>query len=388
MTLRRALVVVQVALSTVLVVGAVLFGRTLRNLSTTDVGFKTGGIVAATVDLQRANIDREALPAVYQQIVERMRAVPGIQRASEVFLAPLAGAVWNGKIVVGGAAQNDMVNFNQIGAEYFRTMDIPLLAGRTFDATDRPGTPPRAVVNQAFALRFFGGRSPVGQTFQQEAQPGSPQPAYHIIGLVKDTKYTALREPFAPIAYLSWTQEQQLPPFVNVVLRSDLPLASLRGPLTQAVVGAAPGTSVAYRVVSEYISESLVTERLMATLSGFFGMLAMLIASVGLYGVMSYMVTRRKVEIGIRMALGAIPADVIRMVLKESGMLLMAGVVIGVGLAVAASQYAATLLFGLKPWDPASFAAAAVTLTLVSLLAAWIPARRASRLAPTIALRE
>jgi putative ABC transport system permease protein len=388
MTLRRALVVVQVALSMVLVVGAVLFGRTLRNLATTDLGFRTGGIVAATVDVQRANIDRDALPAVYQQIVERMRAVPGIEHASEVFLAPLSGATWDGKIVVGGAAQNAMVNFNQIGAEYFRTMDIPLLEGRTFDATDRPGTPLRAVVNEAFARRYFGGRSPVGQTFQQEAQPGSPQPAYHIIGLVKNTKYTNLREPFAPIAYLSWTQESQPPPFVHVVFRSDLPLAALRGPLTQAVLGAAPGTSVAYRVVTNYISESLVTERLMATLSGFFGVLAMLIASIGLYGVMSYMVTRRKVEIGIRMALGANPADVIRMVLAESGMLLIAGVVVGASLAVAASHYAATLLFGLKPWDPASFAAAATTLALVSLLAAWLPARRASRLAPTVALRE
>lgn len=231
-------------------------------------------------------------------------------------------------------------------------------------------------------------KDPAGQTFQQEAQPGSPQPPYHIIGLVKNTKYTDLREPFAPIAYLSWAQEQQLPPFVHVVLRSDLPLASLRGPLTQAVLGAAPGTSVAYRAVTNYISESLVTERLMATLSGFFGVLAMLIASIGLYGVMSYMVTRRKVEIGIRMALGANPADVIRMVLKESGMLLIVGVVVGSSLALAASQYAATLLFDLKPWDPASFAAAAFTLGLVSLLAAWIPARRASRLAPTIALRE
>jgi len=388
LTLRRGLVVVQVALSMVLVVGAILFGRTLQNLTTVDLGFRTGGIVAATIDLQRANINRDALPSVFQRIVERMRAVPGIERASEVFIAPLSGAGWDGKIVVGGAPQNDMVNFNQIGAEYFRTLDIPLLEGRAFDAKDRQGTPLRAIVNEAFARRYFAGRSPVGQTFQMEAQPGSPQPAYHIIGLVKNTKYTNLREPVAPIAYLSWTQEQQLPPFVQVVLRSNLPLASLRGPLTQAVLGAAPGTSVAYQVVTNYISDSLVTERLMASLSGFFGVLAMLIASIGLYGVMSYMVMRRKVEIGIRMALGANPADVVRMVLKESGILLVAGVIVGLGLAVVASRYATKLLFGLTPWDPASFAVAAAILALVSLLAAWVPARRASRLAPTIALRE
>jgi ABC-type antimicrobial peptide transport system permease subunit len=149
-----------------------------------------------------------------------------------------------------------------------------------------------------------------------------------------------------------------------------------------------PNATVAFETVGAYVRDSLAIERLMATLSSFLGLLALLIASIGLYGVISYMVTRRKVEIGIRLALGADPADVVRMVLKESAILLAAGVVTGVGLAVAASQYAATLLFGLQPADPASFAVAAATLAGVSLLAAWIPARRASRLAPTIALRE
>jgi putative ABC transport system permease protein len=372
----------------VLVVGAALFGRTLRNLTSIDVGFRTEGVISANIDVRRVNMKPEALAQASQRVVELIRAVPGVQRASELFLVPLSGPVWNGRIAVGGATRNEMVYFTQIGAEYFRTLDIPLLEGRAFEAGERPGTPLRAVVNEAFARRYFSGRSPVGQSFQMDAQPGSPQPMYQIVGVVPNTKYADLREPFEPIAYLSWTQETQLPPFFSVVVRSDLPLASLRAPLTQAVLEGAPGASVAYDTVTSYIRDAVVTERVMAALSGFFGILAMLIASVGLYGVMSYMVTRRKMEIGIRMALGADPASVVRMVLKESGVLLIAGVVVGLGLAVIASRYAATMLFGLRPWDPVSFAVAGGTLALVSLLAAWIPARRASRLAPTIALRE
>ena len=150
----------------------------------------------------------------------------------------------------------------------------------------------------------------------------------------------------------------------------------------------APNSTVAYDTVSTYVRDSLVTERLMASLSGFFGVLAMLIATIGLYGVMTYMVSRRKVEIGIRMALGADPRNVVRMVLGESGLLLGVGLIIGIALAAFASRWAASLLFGLQSWDPASFALAAAALGVVSLAAAWIPARRASRLAPTIALRE
>jgi ABC-type antimicrobial peptide transport system permease subunit len=157
--------------------------------------------------------------------------------------------------------------------------------------------------------------------------------------------------------------------------------------LTQAIREVVPGSTVAYELVRTYVRDSLVTERLMASLSGFFGVLSMLIATIGLYGVMSYMVSKRRVEIGIRMALGADPATVVRMVLRESTVLLLVGVLIGSTLAVFASKWAASLLFELKPWDPVSIAVAVALLGSVSLLAAWIPARRASRVAPTIALR-
>ena len=386
--LRRALVVVQVALSLVLVVGALLFGRSLRNLTTLDPGFRQDGILAVNVDVRRAGVQQEAWAQRFAEVVERVRAVPGVLSAAEAAIVPMSGSGWNNMIVIGGAKKEGIVNFNRVGVDYFRTMETPVLSGRIFGPEDRRGATETAIVNESFANRYFAGRNPIGESFQIEATPGQPQPLYQIVGLVKDTKYTDLREDFAPIAYLAAAQESEYGPFLDLVLRSDIPPASLQPALTRAVLEVVPNSTVAYETVRTYVRDSLVTERLMAALSGFFGILAMLIATIGLYGVMSYMVSRRKVEIGIRMALGADPRKVVRMVIGESGVLLLLGVLIGSGLAVLSSRWATSLLFNLRPWDPASLAAAVAVLVGVSLLAAWIPARRASRLTPTIALRE
>ena len=387
--LRRGLVVLQVALSMVLVVGALLFGRSLRNLATVDAGFRQDGIVAVDVDLRRTAVKPKARQQAFAELMARVRAVPGVRHAAETFVVPMSRSDWNERIVIGGVLRDGVAHFNQVGGEYFRAMETPLLAGRTFDLQDRIGSAQTAIVNESFARRYFGNTSPLGQTFQMEATPGNPQqPVYHIVGLVKDTKYLDLREEFKPIAYLAMSQELELASFLDVVVRSDLPMTSITPALTRAMMDAAPGAAVSYETITTYVRDSLGAERLMASLSGFFGVLAMLIATIGLYGVMSYIVTRRTVEIGIRMALGADPRTVVRMVLGESGVLLAAGVAIGVALAVMASRWAAALLYGLEPWDPASFALAVGALGFVSLLAAWIPARRASQLEPTIALRE
>jgi predicted permease len=291
--------------------------------------------------------------------------------------------------VIGGAKQDGIVNFNRVGGDYFRTMETPLLSGRTFGTGDRLGATETAIVNESFVKRYFPGTNPIGQAFQIEVNVGEPQPFYEIVGLVKDTKYTDLREEFTPIAYLAASQGTDFyGPFLDLVLRSDMPPSSMTPALTQAIREIAPNSTVAYNTIRTFVRDSLVTERLMATLSGFFGGLAMLIATIGLYGVMSYVVSRRKVEIGIRMALGADPRKVVRMVIGESGLLLLCGVVCGTGLAVLSSRWAANLLFGLMPWDPASLVTAVALLSTVSLLAAWLPARRAARLTPTIALRE
>ncbi|HVL67508.1 MAG TPA: ABC transporter permease [Vicinamibacterales bacterium] len=386
--LRRALVVVQVALSTVLVVGALLFARSLQNLVTLDPGFRQDGIVAVSIDLRRTGVPEEARLATFAAVMERVRAVPGVRSAAETFIVPMSGSGWNQNVVIAGEKREGVVNINRVGPDYFRTMETPLLAGRAFVPDDRAGTTPVAVVNESFARKYFGGGNPVGQTFQLETSPGAPQPTYHVVGLVKDTKYTDLREEFGPICYFPTAQETgEFGPFLDLVVRTDLPAASLTPSLTRTIREVAPNATVAYDSVRAYIRDSLATERLMASLSGFFGLLATLIATVGLYGVMSYMVTRRRVEIGIRMALGAAPREVVRMVLGESGFLLGIGLAAGVALALIASRGAATLLFGLKPWDPVSLAAGTAILTAVSVVAAWIPARRASRVEPTVALR-
>ncbi len=399
--LRRGLVVVQVALSMVLVVGALLFGRTLRNLGSVELGFDPD-VVVASIDLRRTAVQPEARTQAFAGIVARLHQVPGVRHAAQTLIVPLSGADWNGQIVKGGVAQNGDVHFNAVGANYFRVMGTPLLVGRTFDGRDRPDAPRAAIVNETFARRYFPNTDPIGQTFQMDVPP--PQPTYHIVGVVRDAKYLQVREErtaaaarfsasessatFLPMAYLAVSQGTMPPPDFRIVLRADVPSAGLTRELTRAITEVAPGAAVSYDAVSNYIETLLVPERLMAWLSGFFGVLALLIAAIGLYGVMSYIVTRRRVEIGVRIALGAEPRTVIRMVLAESVTLLALGVAIGVALAIAASRYAASLLYGLTPLDPASFALAISVLGFVSLLAAWFPARRASRLAPTVALRE
>ena len=385
--LRRGLVIVQVALSLVLVCGALLFARSLRNLSTVDPGFRQDGIVAVNVDVRRSTIDEAARRETYAQVMERVRALPGVKHAAEAFIVPMSGSGWNQTVIIGGEKKEGIVNFNRVGPDYFRAMETPLLAGRTFGPDDRLGATETVIVNESFAKKYFPDVHPIGQTFQIEMYEGQPRPHYQIIGLVKDTKYTDLREEFTPIGYFAASQETEYGPFLDFVVQSDLPLSSITPTMTRTIREVAPNATVAYDTVQNYVRESLITERLMATLSGFFGFLATLIATIGLYGVMSYMVSRRRVEIGIRMALGADARRVVRMVLGESGILLMIGVVIGVGLALAASRWAASLLYELRPWDPASMALGVAVLVLVSLLAAWIPARRASRLAPTVALR-
>jgi putative ABC transport system permease protein len=220
-------------------------------------------------------------------------------------------------------------------------------------------------------------------TFQLEAGPREPRPHVQIVGLIRNTKYVNLREDFPPILYLAASQDTDRLPSLDMIVRSDLPLASL----TRAISGVVPGSTMSYDTVSGYMRDSLVTERLMASLSAFFGVLATLIATIGVYGVMSYTVTRREVEIGVRMALGANPRRVVRMVLGESGVLLVVGIVGGIGLAIAAAGWAKSLLFQLSPRDPVSLVLAGIVLAVVGLCAAWIPARRAAQLAPTLALR-
>jgi putative ABC transport system permease protein len=384
---RRALVVVQVALSLVLVVGALLFGRSLRNLTTLDPGFRDEGILIVNLDLRRAAVPAENRRALYDDIVARLGAVPGVTEAAEAFIAPMSGFGWNDRVIVDAKVQSTLINFNRVGPGYFRALGTPMVAGRDFGPHDGPRSPHVAIVNELFARTVFPGSNPIGRTFHVESAPGATPPRYQIIGVVADTKYRDLRQELLPIAYLASTQDTEPGPFLQVVLHSTIGLAGVTPGLSHVVREVNPSISVQSQTMDTLLRDSLATERLMAALSGFFGALAVVIATLGLYGVMSYMVARRRMEIGIRMALGADRSAVVRMIVAEASMLLGAGIVVGVVLSVLGARTATVLLYGVQPWDVPTIAAATALLAGISLLASWLPAYRASRLAPTVALR-
>jgi putative ABC transport system permease protein len=204
--LRRALVVLQVALSLVLVVGALLFVRSLRNLTTLDAGFRQDALLIVNLDLRRAGVPEPRRTAVYQEITDRLRGLPGVAGASQAFIVPVSGNGWNNNIVIGGRKYSENVNFNSVSAGFFRTMGTPMLAGRDFDEHDAGPSRKVVIVNQSFADTFFAGKNPIGQTFQIDEGPGVPQPAFEIVGIVKNTKYYDLREPFGPIGFFAAAQ--------------------------------------------------------------------------------------------------------------------------------------------------------------------------------------
>jgi putative ABC transport system permease protein len=280
------------------------------------------------------------------------------------------------------------VNFNAVGPGYFKALSTALVAGRDFDERDTATSAKVAIVSEAFVKKYLKGQDAVGQSFQVAEQVGAPRPLYTIIGVARDTKYADLREEFSPLAYVDVWQNDSPDPNPQFALHANTALPAVAANATRVLVELNPAITVQYQTVRSQVSGSLLRERLMATLSGFFGGLAVLIATVGLYGVMSYTVARRRVEIGIRMALGADRGSVIRMIVREAGTLLILGVVAGTALAMVAGRTATTLLYDVKPWDPVTVASAIALLGAVTLLASWLPARRASRLAPTVALRE
>jgi len=385
---RRALVVLQVALSLVLVVGALLFARTLRNLTTLDPGFRDDGVLTAEIDFRKVNVPEAARSAFNQRLIDALRTVPGVRGVAQAFTTPIGGSFWNNRLVIGGAVQPRSTNFNAVGPGYFEALGIGLVSGRDFNDRDTTRSTRVAIVSEAAARAFFAGRNPIGQSFEVEGESGQPQPAFQIVGVVADTKYSDLREPFEPLVYLAAGQDEHPAPYLRVVVRTDADMAATTAAATRAILAVHAAMAIKYQDVRTQLARSLTRERLMATLSGFFGGLALLIATIGLYGLMSYMVARRRMEIGVRMALGADASSVVRMIVREAGGLLLAGLVVGGGLSIYAGRAATSFLYGLQAGDPATLALAMTTLAAVTLLASWIPAMRAARVAPTTALRE
>ncbi|HKF42908.1 MAG TPA: ABC transporter permease [Thermoanaerobaculia bacterium] len=387
--LRRSLVASQVALSLVLVVGALLFVRTLRNLATLDPGFSGRRIVNASVELAPLKPTREQVGRVRQELLARVQKLPGVASAAAVEVVPLSGMGWNDDVRAGDpSAPAQLATFNRVSPGYFATMGTRLLAGRDLDARDTRGTPEVAVVTETFAQRYFGGANPVGKTLAKKELAGKPDRVYLIVGLVPDQKYTDLREEFLPIVFVAEAQDPEPKLHMELLVRAEASEADAVAAVKRTFAELAPSASLSFRTFESLTRRVLLSERLMATLSGFFGALAALLAMVGLYGVISYTVTQRRSEIGVRIALGAERGDIVRLVMGEAGWLLAAGLLAGGALALLLGGAARALLYGLRPADPATLAVAAATLASVAALASFVPARRAAGLDPTRALRD
>jgi len=384
---RRVLVVCQVALSLVLVVAALLFVRSLHKLLTLDAGFQRTGILVADADFTRLNIPSAQRLEFKRELLERIRALPGVEGAATATNVPLGGNSSNDDIFIDGE-KKEPADRNQVSDHFFSTMGTPLLAGRDFDNHDSLNSPAVAIVNQAFTRKYFPGSNPLGKTFRVGDSPDQPHPLTEIIGVVKNTKYDDLRKDFPPIFYLPAAQDREPDPEAGMLVRSTLGLGSLMEEVKTAIAQTNPAIDLQFRVFADQIQESLLRERLLAMLSEFFGFLAGLLATIGLYGVISYMVARRTGEIGIRMALGANRRDIVAMVMGEAGTLLAVGLAVGAVLSLFTARVAAALLYGLKPDDPLTLIASAVILAAAAAGASFVPAQRAANLDPIVALRE
>jgi predicted permease len=411
----KTLVVIQVALSLFLLIGAGLFVRSLQNLKNLDAGFDRENVALFELDTGKGYTPTRRAD-LQKQLLERLESLPGARSASLSHLGLLSGSRATSDIEVEGyaARQDEDMNCHQlwVGPKYFATMGIPLLHGRDFDKrelqplaaapTDQPAPAQlpqsqlsasssgvlAAVVNQKMARYFFGERNPIGRRFRFRGGPLKDVPV-EIIGVSKDAKYHDLREQTPRAFYLSFFQwPRGTSSESQMLLRAFGDPSNIAAAIQRVVREMDPKIQVLnLQTMDDAVDESLSTERFVAQLGGFFSLCALLLACIGLYGVMSYSAARRAQEIGIRMALGARSKDVVRMVMRETMLMVGAGMVIGLGAALAVTRLVASLLFGLTPTDPLTIAMAAALLLIVAALAGYLPARRASRVDPLVALR-
>jgi len=392
-TFQRILMAGQISISLVLVLASLLFVHSFHNLLDVDPGFRQQGLNFFFVDFIRTGLPKEGMRPFANALLEQVRAVPGVESAALSTFLPLDGGNWMLIIHVPGhdeaPGEDAACSFVWVSPRYFATMGIPLTAGRDFNASDSAGAPRVVVVNEEFVHKYFkNNENPIGRTVRSLREPNYPDTLYEIVGVVKSTRHSTLRDPQVPIAYAPDLQHPNIYPAETIAVRSNLPLVSLSKSIGDTL-RQNPGVRVNLTLnLRERVLSGLSRERLLAWLSGFFGVLALVLATIGLYGVVSYMVSARRNEIGIRIALGATRRAVIAMILRQTAILLIGGLIAGAALSFAVSKSISSLLYGLAPDDPLSFAGAAVMLVLIGLIASGIPAWRAARLDPNVALRE
>jgi predicted permease len=390
--LGKALVVSQVALSLVLLFGAGLFVRTLVKLKNVDMGFDTRNLLLFGLNPTMSGYKEATLNDFFFRVCERLTALPAVESATASF----HGLINNGRRgrtlrIPGRTLPSDQMGVAVMpaGPRFFATMKIPLLRGRDFNEHDTERAPKVAVVNQAFVKRYFSDRDPMGQHIGFESDPANQD--MEIVGIVRDAKYGSLRDEAPATVYRPFAQESEIPYLFFELRSAGDPLSLV--PAVRAAVASVDRNVPLFGVETEtqQIDDALLQERLFAKLAGFFGLTALLLASAGLYGILSYAVARRTSEIGIRMALGAQRANVLRMILRETLLLVLAGVVIGIPASFAATQFASSvisnLLFGIKATDISTIVLATMLLIVVAVFAGVLPARRAMRVDPMVALR-
>ncbi|HEV2688084.1 MAG TPA: ABC transporter permease [Bryobacteraceae bacterium] len=386
----KMLVIGQLVLSMVLVAGAGLLLSTLWRLAWLDPGFEVDRVLLTSIDLRGNGYTPDRRNAVYSQILKSVRALPGVRAASLSDLTPMfPGRRIHDLVIEGNASparEAARVFFNSVSDGYFATIGTPLVAGRDFNGHDTQGSPAVAIVNQTMVRQIFRGANPVGFRFRIRTGDTLGD-SVEIVGVVKDAKYSDLRQEIPPTAYTSWSQTHF--PFTNMEVRAvgrapSAVIGEVKGAIA-SVDGSAP---IEFTSLANQTARTLQREQLLATLAGFFGGLALLLAIIGLYGVMSYNVTRRRSEIGIRMALGAEKYQVLRMVMAEVAVLIGAGIAVGLGVTLAATRLLARFLYGVRPNDPLTLLLAAGVLAAAAGAAGYWPARRAARVDPMTSLRE
>jgi predicted permease len=387
---RKVLIVAQVTLSLLLLIGAGLFVRSLANLRSLNPGFRTGNLIQFTISPRAIGYDAPRIRAFYRRLEERLRAVPGVSSAGLARVLVLSGNEWDEGITIEGVpakpGQEMDPHMNFVSPGYFETLGIPLDAGRGFTVKDDFNAPRVAVVNASFAKRYFGNAPAIGHHVGMGTDPGTPT-NIEIVGVVNDTRYESLRDEIPLQMFLCTGQraDQYITAYVRTVHDAETEFHTIRS-VVHELDPNLPLTNM--KTLDRQLNESLASERMIATLSSVFGILATVLAIVGLYGVMAYMVARRAREIGIRMALGAQAGNVVRLVMREVLVLVTAGMAVGLPAALGLTRLVKAQLYGIAPNDPASIALASLLLFGVSMMAGYIPARRAASYDPVRVLRS
>jgi predicted permease len=378
----KSVVVGQVALSLPLLVGAGLLLRTLQNLQQVDLGYAKERLFLMRVDVQMAGYEEQRRLPLFQRLLERVRAVQGVRAASYSKSGLFLGSRSSGHVEVEGytpeGGEGVRSVWDHVGPDYFSTLGIPLLLGREITERDQPSSNKVCVINEAFAKRFFTGRNPLGMHVDR----------YETVGVARDSRNGSLRDEVEARFYISAAQPTDVPRFITFVVRTVAEPSSVLAAVRQAILSEDRNLPItAVSTLTQLVDRQMEQDRLLARLSTAFGVVGLFLAAIGLYGVVSYGVARRTNEIGIRKALGAPDSAVMAMILRETVLLLAVGLVSGVALCVAGMRFITSRLYGLAPTDPVALGVAITALTGVALVAAWLPAHRASRVDPSVALR-